>query len=101
MSVRVVLDQAGLNKVLSSRDGPVGHDLIRRCQRVTNEAKRLCPVDTGNLRASITFEIQQQGSDLIGRVGTNVPYARYVHDGTKYMRARPFLRDALPAATQP
>jgi len=32
-------------------------------------------------------------------VGSNVTYARYVHDGTRYMRARPFLDQAATSQT--
>jgi HK97 gp10 family phage protein len=57
------------------------------------EAKRLCPVDTGRLRASITYEIDE--TRLIARVGTNVIYAIFVEMGTIKMVARSFLRAAL------
>jgi hypothetical protein len=32
-------------------------------------------------------------------VGTDLYYARYVHDGTRYMRARPFLDQAATSET--
>lgn len=54
-------------------------------------AKRRCPVDTGNLRNSITH---QQLSDKEEVIGTNVEYAPYVELGTVKMKARPFLRPA-------
>ena len=43
-----------------------------------NTAKQDCPVDTGQLRASITHEVE----GLVGVVGTNVEYAVYVEYGT-------------------
>jgi HK97 gp10 family phage protein len=43
-------------------------------------AKQLCPVDTGNLRNSITHEVDD--SELACYVGTNVEYAAYVECGT-------------------
>lgn len=45
---------------------------------VEKDAKRNCPVDTGNLRQSITYEVV---GDTCA-VGTNVEYAPYVHQGT-------------------
>lgn len=48
---------------------------------VEASAKRVVPVDTGNLRRSITHEVTATGGGLIGKVGTNVPYARYVEEG--------------------
>lgn len=40
-----------------------------------NYAKGLCPVDTGNLRNSITHEVENETTVAIG---TNVEYAAYV-----------------------
>jgi len=58
---------------------------------VEGEAKRLCPVRTGRLRASIhTGKIE----DGVYYVGTNVHYAPYVEFGTRKMAARSYLRPA-------
>ena len=46
---------------------------------------------TGRLLGSITFEI----SNLVARVGTNVKYGRWLELGTKYIKARPWLRRGL------
>lgn len=75
-------DQAGLHALLHSPRGPVAADLLRRGRRVESKAKVLCPVDQGRLRSSITHELVTSGDDLIVRIGTNVSYARFVHDGT-------------------
>ncbi len=42
-------------------------------------AKRLCPVDTGNLRNSITHGFDD--TELVAYIGTNVEYAAYVEFG--------------------
>lgn len=76
-------------------------------------------VDTGRLRASITYAVsgdsarQHSYSDNLGNgytqsvegagdrkdqimyLGTNVEYAPYVEQGTQKMPARPFIRPAL------
>ena len=62
----------------------------KACIIVEGSAKPLCPVDTGNLRDSITHTA---GEDQ-GRVGTNVEYAPYVELGTRKMAAQPYLRPA-------
>lgn len=65
-------------------------------QVAEGDAAKLCPVDTGRLRASITHAITELGADG-GEViiGTNVEYATYVHEGTKKMAGNPFLRNAV------
>ena len=47
---------------------------------VEGYAKKLCPVDTGNLRNSITHMIDEQEPAAI--IGTNNEYAPYVELGT-------------------
>ena len=56
-------------------------------------AKKKCPVDTGNLRNSITHQVD---GDAV-YIGTNVEYAPYVELGTSRQKAQPFLR---PAASE-
>lgn len=43
-------------------------------------AKKLCPVDTGNLRNSITHQVDSEGHSVY--VGTNSDYGAYVELGT-------------------
>lgn len=43
-------------------------------------AKKLCPVDTGRLRNSITFNVDESESSV--SIGTNVEYGPYVELGT-------------------
>lgn len=55
-------------------------------------AKRLCPVDTGRLRNSITHVIDND--EPAAYIGTNVEYGPYVELGTSRQRAQPFLTPA-------
>ena len=91
----VLLDPQAIDELLKSEEGPVGRWLAATAQSVTNEAKRMAPVDTGRLRASITWQLLRDGDGLFARVGTDVEYAYYVHEGTRRMAGRPFLEDAL------
>lgn len=55
-------------------------------------AKDLCPVDTGNLRNSISHKVDDAEQAVY--IGTNVEYAPYVELGTVKMAAQPFLKPA-------
>lgn len=49
------------------------------------------PVITGTLRRSHWVQF----GNLIGAVGTNTDYDVLVHEGTRFRKAKPFLRNAL------
>jgi HK97 gp10 family phage protein len=95
--MEVMLDDAALHELLHTKSGPVGQHLFRVGKRVETAAKQYAPVDTGRLRASITTALFSVPYDpyLAVRVGTDVDYAVYVHEGTRYMAERPFLENAL------
>lgn len=77
MAVILNLDRL-LSKFENLSDIDLEAPLMKACLLVENEAKRKCPVDSGQLRASITHEIDGN----TGVVGTNVEYAPYVEYGT-------------------
>ncbi len=60
---------------------------------VEGEAVVRCPVDTGNLRSSISHDTDD--SSVI--IGTNVDYTIYVEKGTSKQSAQPYL---IPAVEQ-
>lgn len=119
MSKYVKFDEAGLAKLFESPNGPLGKYLTKLAVKVDRQAKKSMvggsgrtykrggvthqasaagqppAVDTGRLRASITYELGNTGKVLVARVGTNVNYARHLELGTSRMRPRPFLRPAL------
>lgn len=80
--------------------GEASQGIVRAIDRALEEiglaaegyAKRACPVDTGNLRNSITHAVE--GSEDAVYIGTNVEYAPYVELGTSRQEAQPFLRPA-------
>ena len=57
---------------------------------VEGDAKLRCPVDTGNLRGSLTHEVK---SDHVV-VGTNVEYSAMVEKGTSNQKSQPYLTPA-------
>lgn len=72
-------NEANLRAVLASATEKA---LTRAAIQVVNEAKRLCPVDTGTLRRSITFHIEGIAGQARARVGSNLEYALWVENGT-------------------
>ena len=58
---------------------------------VQGQATLNTPVDTGNLRSSIDFEVGSEDAVIF----TPVEYAPHVEYGTSKMAAQPFLRPAL------
>lgn len=73
----------GLDKLIKKLDAIeqmkyIDRALTKSCLLVETDAKKNCPVDDGQLRQSITYEVK--GNE--GAVGTNVEYAPYVHQGT-------------------
>lgn len=58
-----------------------------------SDAAKICPVDTGRLRNSITHAVD--GGEKAAIIGTNVEYAVYVHQGTSRQDPQPFLTDAV------
>jgi len=67
-------------------------------------AKVFCPVETAALMSSIRTEVRGPheialvaggGGYINPKTGMEVDYARFVHDGTSQMMARPFLLQAV------
>jgi HK97 gp10 family phage protein len=97
---RITFYGDSLKRLFESEDGPVAKDLAKRAVRVESAAKRLAPVRSGRLRASITHQMARDERGLLAVIGTNVSYALYQELGTMYMSARPFLRPALREASR-
>lgn len=88
--VRHQLNRGEIQRILTSQDGPVAKDLLRRGLRVESRAKQNLGggasgprrIDTGRLRSSIGTELDRVGGKPAVRVGTRVQYAAWVHQGT-------------------
>ena len=60
-------------------------------------AKQLCPVDTGNLRNSITHEQESENVEVIGSPVEYAPFVEFGHhtaSGSK-VAEQPYLRPAF------
>ena len=76
--------QAKTDQVITDLHGKPMLDGMRAATMlVSTEAKKLAPVDRGQLRSSITPEVRAQGFTVLGVVGTNKLYAPYQETGTR------------------
>lgn len=96
-----VVFESHANDVLSAEQKAKNRALEIIGGKAESYAKRLCPVDTGRLRNSITH---QQYDDDTEVVGTNVDYAPYVELGHRtssggHVPPKPFLRPAAEGHT--
>lgn len=80
MAITVKLNAAALKSItIQAADA----DLQVRANRVLNAARRLAPVDEGRLRASLAVTFSKGPNNApIARIGSNLEYALYVHEGT-------------------
>ena len=90
----------GTQQLLNVIGTDLERDLARRARNVETEAKQRCPVDTGRLRSSITSGVDRDGGVPYGWAGSDVEYAGFVENGTRYMQPAHYLRDSLPAANR-
>ena len=63
---------------------------------VQANSQRVTPVDTGTLKRSQYTKVDPSGAWAL--VGTNIAYARPVHDGTSKMAGRPFFTWGMAAS---
>lgn len=90
-SMNHIFDPSVLQFMFNSPHGAVAKDLMKRGARVESRAKRNLSgiggsgpkrVDTGHLRSSVKHQLVIRPEGLSVRIGTNVYYARFIHDGT-------------------
>lgn len=86
----VVLNPAAVNLMLNGDTGPVVRDLFVRGERVKVRAVQLCPKKTGNLAAHHVKRLTKVANKPVMLVGVeSVPYALFVHEGTRPHDIRP------------
>lgn len=98
--VRVQISEAEVRRQLVGPTGLATRYVTKKTDQILNRARLYCPVDTGNLRASLTTAVRTEGNRVSGYVGTGVAYSIFVHEGRTTSRGRkipgrPFLRKAL------
>lgn len=107
MTVRVI-DHS--DEVFRSVYAGLARAVSKSAIRVQGEARRLTSqasgpppsapgspphLRTGTLSRSIDQELLRDDREIIGRVGTNLNYGKWLEIGTRKMAKRPYLRPAL------
>jgi len=98
MSVEVGLEVVGveelkakLERLDSSLKRKVSEKLAKIGNLIKERARQLAPVRTGRLRASIYSQLVNWTLTM----GASAPYARYLEFGTRWIRPRHFLLNAI------
>lgn len=83
MRIKIKCDSKNTERYISKLQDEILSNLDKALEvsswAIVSRAKRLCPVDTGRLRSSITAVRVTPG---FWKVGTNVEYAPYIEFGT-------------------
>ena len=89
MNIRMEVDTSKLNLDADKVNKAVSQEIEKTAHRIERQAKELAPVDTGELRRSITTE----GSGLDYEISTNLEYSEYIEDGTSphIINGNPYL----------
>jgi len=66
---------------------------VHGVRRTDDEIRDMHAIDTGRLWESIDYKVNEREHSV--DIGTNVEYAIYVHEGTRRMAARPYLKNGI------
>lgn len=88
--------QEKLNRLDDGMKGHVHEAMQFEVEAMKNIARARCPVRTGRLRDSIFAKVR----DWILELGATAPYAVYQELGTRYIRPRAFLKNAVTLRMQ-
>lgn len=72
----------------------IGDALAKSAFLVERNAKMNAPVDTGRLRSSIITELTPSIYPTMAKITPFVNYAIFVHEGTRFIKANPFMTRA-------
>ena len=77
---------SSLDKICDKMKDNIKEKAINKVEEATkllyDEVKNLCPVDTGALKNSITYDIEEGNNKVTGTITAGEPYCHYVCNGT-------------------
>lgn len=96
-----MIELVGADKVIEkieklSNTSQLQDAMMKACLVVERDAKKACPVMTGELRASITSQVEGDGTEIKGQVGSPLMYANYVEYGTGLFSSNGLGRKEVP-----
>lgn len=74
--------------------------LTKSAVLVKSQSMIRTPVLTGRLRASHEFKVTGLGLRMEAEIGPTAFYGVFVHEGTRFMKGRPFLKQGAEASLQ-
>ena len=87
LHIDITPDMGRYASCMGSASGPIQAEMTQTMNDsvalVQNQSMANAPYKTGTLRRSITGQVSGAGGSVTGLVGTNVPYAKPVHEGSK------------------
>lgn len=83
-----------LNKLVNDIDEASKNTIKDNIPKIRDCAKDLCPVDSGDLRDSITDRYEDEAHCPSGEVYTNKDYAHFVEFGTVKRAPQPYMYPA-------
>ena len=90
MNVNITYDN-GLAEIAQRIEGSISEIIAAGADAVCDNAKSICPVDTGALRDSISITTVGNRAEI----SANTDYAAYVEFGTSQMAPQPYLVPSL------
>ena len=102
MNVMIEVQGAGaleraLEALADGLPGACAAGLAEGVSAMADGARRLCPVETGGLKTSLSARSEAVAGGAEGAVSAGAAHAVYVELGTSRMAARPFLLPACQA----
>lgn len=83
--------EVDLSTAATSSPEKVARAIAKTAHDIEADAKALAPVDTGNLKNSISTDVNGMSAE----VGPTAEYGRYVEEGTSRNGPQPYLRPAF------